>query len=218
MENMIRIAVVQPTYSGWSWCEQSRFFREVGMLDGTSGGSYGINRCINTVILEPPVNLVIDVARNYAVRAARHIKADILFTLDADAVPPEGLFKAFVQHLAQHEGVIAAPATTASNVSIPLRLGEELCADVRSLTEVKHEQDLPGTHCLAYSVSVFDKIAKPYYQFTYTDDHCQLTNTEDCHCHARLFNAGVKFWVDGRFWCGHAKTKTLDRPRAIRLN
>jgi hypothetical protein len=85
------------------------------------------------------------------------------------------------------------------------------------ITTIERTKEIVGAGCIAYHLSVFDKIPQPWYAYKYDETHSSLLNTEDAYCHEQLLAAGIPFFVLGAHWATHAKTHELDRPRIIRF-
>lgn len=197
----MRILIAIPSYDGWTVTSQAAFHLEAGRL---------VDHEI--ILLDPITSLPIDVARNQAVAAARQERADVLFTLDADAIPAPGTLRAFVEFLetqrkAGTPAVIAAPHSMAGGGVVPIG-----CTSAR---EIQQTDQIVSTHTVAYDMRAFDRIASPYYQFEYNADRTYLLVGEDAHCHQKMLNAGIPMFYHAGLWSGHAKMRTLERPRVV---
>lgn len=172
------------------------------------------------------------VGRNRAVKQARQQNVDILFMIDEDMGVPFAFFEAALEFLKKQRepSAIGVPYCTAppnEDVTVFERTGKESGApDPRwKLDRIRREdaarregiERVPnlGTGCIAYDLRVFDEIEPPWYEYGYNDDHTEVLETEDCHCHRRLCVAGVPLYVHWGLWAEHFKGKKVMRPGVL---
>jgi len=190
----VKVLIGLPSYNGWLRAELAVFLATEA-----------------TGTLWPVLHEPTDVARNKLVRHAQTIKADVLFMFDADAAPTQGTFKALLDKAIEEPCVVAAPYLSGSG---------HLCVEGVPLAEaVKleglHRVGNVGTHVVAYSTSVFEKVSPPYFSYGYNAMHTALTDSEDCVAHRKLAEAGVPIWCAFDHWAGHVITKKHDKPRVV---
>lgn len=174
---------------------------------------------------KPLVAFPTSVARNQLVKLAQEQDVDFLWMIDSDCHPDPAFFESSFHFLrtAPEPSVIAAPYVSGNGdvmvfeCTTPQVSREYL--DIWNLTWIPRGDAFRrdgiervasiGTHLIAYDMRVFQKIKKPYYQYLFNEDHTALTETEDCHCHRQLFNAGVPMYCDWDHWAGHFKSQLL---------
>jgi hypothetical protein len=188
-----------------------------------------VSPLVDDVLHIPVASVPTPTARNKLVKTCQDRKADILFMVDDDCLPPEGFFKAAVQFLTSHAGpaVIAVPyccgppnedvqvfrfvtkESHSANAGFSLEhYGREEAARLTGIERVANI----GTHLIAYKMSAFDKITKPYFDYDYNAEHTRTIETEDCYCHRHLWFAGVPLYVHWDYWAGHWKAKNVVKP------
>ena len=203
--NHPRVLIGVPTYDGWLRAEAGLFLGHV-----------------------PPKNVIIrrhqplDVARNFIVRESQRRKADVLIMLDADADPAEGTFEALRDAALAEPCIIAVPYCSGSGhvcVYLPLPDGSpgEMpigVADAVQRTGLHCVANV-GTHCVAYSVPIFDRVPPPWFEQGCDETRSLLLETEDCIGHRRLREAGVPVYCHFDFWAGHWKEVRKDKPEVL---
>jgi hypothetical protein len=218
-----RVMVARVVGDGWHRQEVTQFVSEAIRVCTADSR-------IDDVIDCPIGRTPTPAARNILVAECRKHAIDFLFQIDDDMRPPAGFFKAALDFLIAHDGpaVIGSPYCTAPpredvcvfewatgrshtpsaafavvNVvreDAAKRKGIETCANI-------------GTGCIGYSVSAFDRITHPYYQYSYADETCTLvTETEDCWNARKLYFAGVPLYVHWDFWSEHRKEVWVGKP------
>lgn len=196
----LRILAACPTVNGWLRGEAACFLANAGAAN-----------------ILPVRGFLTDVARNGIVAEALRRKADVLVMVDADADPAPGTWEAIVEAALSTGGVVGVPHCTAGgHVAVHVEPGEsdiEL-RDAVSRTGL-HEVSDVATHCVAYPVEVFRKVSPPWYSYTYNEKHTAFVNTEDCVCHRKLREAGVRFWCHFDYWAGHWKEKCIGKPELL---
>jgi hypothetical protein len=132
--------------------------------------------------------------RNFIVETFQQSKMDYLLMIDSDVIP-QGNILDMVNH--DKDVVSAFIKTYKGTEIIPLAMnkvdgGYKVYATLeRGLNKV----DATGTGCMMIKKEVFDKLAKPYFQFQY-DKEGRLTNGEDFNFCDKINDAGMEVWFD----------------------
>lgn len=164
----------------------------------------------------------IDVARNFIVREALRRKADVLFMLDTDADPAKGTFEALRDAALTEPCIAAVPYCAGSgHVCVYLPLPDGLPGEMPIGMEDAvnraglHRVANVGTHCVAYSVSIFNRIPSPWFEQGCDETRSLLLETEDCIGHRRLREAGVPIYCSFSHWAGHWKEVKKEKPTVL---
>lgn len=202
---MPNILVGVPSYDGWMRCEVALFLGHVPRQ--------------NVLIRR---HQPLDVARNFLVSEARRRKADVLFMLDTDADPAEGTFEALRDAVLAEPCIAAVPYCSGSgHVCVYLPLPDGLPGEMPIGVEDAvtrtglHPVANVGTHCVAYSVSIFDRVKPPWFEHGVNETKSLLLETEDVIGHRRLREAGVPVYCDFSHWAGHWKEVRKDKPEVL---
>jgi hypothetical protein len=180
---------------------------------------------IDELIDIPVARFPTDCARNCLVDAARELKADLLFMLDEDASPDHSFFKSSIQFLtAQPTPSIVGAAYMSGDGEVQVyrlvpchstdpqqptwRLLKIPRAEAFNSTGIKRVASI-GTHTICYDMRVFDKLAKPYFRYTYNADHTMLAETEEMYCHRHCFERDIPIFCDWDRWSGHWKMQEI---------
>jgi hypothetical protein len=172
------------------------------------------------------------IARNVLVKVAREHGCDFLVMLDEDMGVPPAFFKEALAFLVKHPGpaAIGVPYCTSSpreDVLVFEHAAAESGAPgaAWAITNVVREDAARrtgieecaniGTGCIAYSMSFFNALTLPYFDYSYNEDHTQVIETEDCYCHRRAWQKGLDLFVHWDFWGNHYKLKRVSKPIPI---
>jgi hypothetical protein len=128
-------------------------------------------------------------ARNNGVELAQKFNADYIFFLDSDMVfPPNALFRLLLH------GRDIVGATYTKRVAPFGILGTKVAEQPAVLTgELLEMQRIP-TGCLLIRMSVFDKLAKPYFRFD-VDANGSIVGEDYVFCD-KAREAGFRIWCD----------------------
>ena len=155
-----------------------------------------------------------DFARNEIVREFLETDCDILFMLDSDVVPSTRLFDLIIEHGTRWEAAGATyPVWMANKIVItaysehPDGKGKLALSDVP--TKGIDFVDGLATGCLLLKRSVFDKLSKPYFEFTFDPDTREMIGGEDLGFCTKLNKLGIKFFTDFSMVCNHYKNVGL---------
>ncbi len=148
----------------------------------------------------------VDCSRNLLVNEAQRRNADVLFMVDADAVPKKGTYQALLEQATQEICVVGCPYF-ARGRGVPVRLANQTQA-LNELQGLQAVENL-GTHCLAYNMQAFNRIKPPYFEHKYNERHTVCLDTEDFVCHSRMRAAGVPLYVHFDYWAGHSISELL---------
>lgn len=175
------------------------------------------------------------VARNRIVRTARELGCDLVFMLDDDMEPAEGFFEAAVMFLLplQRQGkaaVLGSPYCMAPpeervcvhhwetreshSPSVAWKIAHIPREDAARRSGIEQVANI-GTGCVAYTAACFDLVPAPYFDYTYSADHCEVIETEDCYLHRRLVMRGGEVFCAWDHWAAHHKAKRVGKPVAI---
>lgn len=156
-----------------------------------------------------------DYARNAMVEDFLASTADVLFFLDSDVVPPTDIFDLA---LAEKWDLCGAPYPvfmTPSGFKHPqvtftvYRRGSKGLYAADLPNEGREEVEGLATGCLFIKRHVFDKLAKPYFEFKYDAETRAMTSGEDLgFCH-KVNELGYKFLVDYSMVAKHYKSVCL---------
>jgi hypothetical protein len=128
-------------------------------------------------------------ARNNGVELASNFKADYIFFLDSDMVfPPDALFR-----LLLHRKDIVG-ATYTKRVAPFEILGTQLAQQPAVLTGDLLEMQRIPTGCLLIKMTVFDRLARPYFRFD-VDASGAIVGEDYVFCDAAR-EAGFRIWCD----------------------
>ncbi len=234
METHLKIVLAYPMADGWLRAEASAFVTAAVLhAEMSLVGQRG--PCRMDLIQLPISRFPTDVARNNAVKVAQENGADLLVTIDDDMRVPPAFFQHAVEFLVAHKGsaAIGVPYCTGGNEAVTVHEWAATHTRNGSMhpnghTNIKHigREDAArrmgiervpnlGTGCIAYTMSCFDKVTKPYYRYSYNEDHTVLMETEECYCHRRLCFAGVPLYVHWDFWADHWKGCWIEKPAII---
>ena len=205
----IRVFVATPT-TGTVADAQVWFWRETERLYGDRIEFIWPEACVRRVFH--------DFARNALVEEFLASKADILFFLDSDVVPPSSIMDLVLQHETwQAAGAPYPVFMTPGGHSLPqvvftaykgAKDGKGLGAsDVPS----RGTEFIDGlaTGCMFLKREVFAQLQKPYFEFKYNNETRQMTEGEDLGFCMKLNKLGIKFFVDYEKVAKHYKNVCL---------
>lgn len=202
---MSQVLIGVPSYDGWMRCEAALFLGHVPRK--------------NVIIRR---HQPIEVARNFIVREALRRKVDVLFMIDTDADPAEGTFEALLAATLAEPCIAAVPYCSGAGhvcVYLPLPDGSpgEMPIGVEDAVQRTglHRVANVGTHCVAYSVSIFGRVKPPWFEQRCDETRSLLLETEDCIGHRRLREAGVPVYCHFNFWAGHWKERRVGKPEVL---
>lgn len=146
-----------------------------------------------------------DMARNEIVRAAQTNQVEWLFFLDTDVViPPDTIARLMAHNLPIVSGVYFTRSppleptvwkeVKGGKQAIPFQVGQMI------------EADFIGAGCLLIHMSVFDKITKPYFEWTLSfEDPNDFSKgrSEDFEWCKKVRDRGYKILVDTSIQCRH---------------
>jgi hypothetical protein len=207
-EKKVKVYCAVPT-TGTVADAQTYFWRETEKRYGNKVEFIWPEACVRRVFH--------DFARNAHVEDFLKSGADILFFLDSDVVPPNDLFDLVLDH--EKWSLAGAPYPvfmTPAGVDRPQlvftaykgRAGHGLgAADIPK--EGKEFIDGLATGCMFIKREVFDKLAKPYFEFTYEAESRKMVEGEDLGFCRKVNDQGFKFYVDFSKVCKHYKNVCL---------
>jgi GT2 family glycosyltransferase len=147
--------------------------------------------------------------RNYCVVQAQRNGSDYLFFVDDDMVLPEFTLEALLEHKKDVIGVnsYSRCLPQASTVGLMDKDGKYMHPDKHTAWEMRippslFEAYFVGAGVMLIDMKVFNKIEKPYFDFTY-DENGQVKNGEDGHFCDQVRKAGMKVWCDPTIEIGH---------------
>jgi hypothetical protein len=157
-----------------------------------------------------------DYARNALVEEFLSSEAEILFFLDSDVVPPSDLFEIVLKHESWELAGAPYPVfMTPAGYERPQLVFTVYKRGAKGLgaAEVPNEGtefvDGLATGCLFIKRGVFDKLAKPYFEFKYDANNRHMTEGEDLGFCKKVNALGYKFFVDYSMTCKHYKSICL---------
>jgi predicted O-methyltransferase YrrM len=169
------------------------------------------------------------VARNRLVKVCQERHVDVLFMVDDDMAPPPEFFRAAIKFLLNHKGPVAIGVPYCSGppredvmvfewasgqsgtAETPWCVTNIVREDAARRTGIEAVPNL-GTGCIAYKLSCFEALDRPYFNYSYNEDMTEVTETEDCFLHRRLNFAGIPLFVSWNHWAVHHKQKAVGRP------
>ena len=186
---------------------------------------------VENVTLIPIASFPTNTARNQIVdQFLANPDNDFLFQADTDAVPPEDWFESALAFLVaskearmigcpyvgSNEHVMVHRWTTPDNV-LPPKIECYPREEAATKTGIEEVANI-GTHMVAYKRSCFEALEPPYYDYGYTcPKKVKVLETEDCWCHRRMQQKGVKVYCDWDRWSMHLKTRPLMKPHLYEL-
>jgi hypothetical protein len=176
-----------------------------------------------------------NVARNCIVKKAQEFadpKVDILGMIDADMLIPPEFFPFAFEFLIKHQGPACigvpyctggekegltvsewfSPRSSDSAPGVEVRAVDRL--DAARRTGVEEIANM-GCGCVFYTMSCFEKITKPYFNYSYNADCTAVIETEDCWCHRKLSFAKVPVYVAWDYFSQHRKDMWIPKPVRI---
>lgn len=147
----------------------------------------------------------IDHNRNQIVDVFMKEGFDYLLMIDSDIEPPVDVLK-IVDNKAD---VCSADIVTSKGKEV-IRLAMKKVQGGYRYEPIKEgliEVDATGTGCMCISRKVFEKMAKPYFQFIYRNGI--LINGEDFNFCEKAKELGFKIMYDTRIKCNHFQTYPL---------
>ena len=174
-----------------------------------------------------------DICRNTLVQQAQQNSIGYLFMVDTDMEPCYDFYPSALKFLINHHepSIIGSPYCSGDGRvlvydftsdqdlgtgDVPWRLREIGREDAVRRTGVERIANI-GTGWIAYDMRVFQHLSKPFYKYTYNQDHTQVIETEECYLHRRLFHGDdgksrTKIYCDWDRWSSHYKVKKVGRP------
>ena len=180
----------------------------------------------NIEIIDCPIQkFPTDTARNVLVNIAHQHNVDLLFMIDEDASPPYSFFKQAIQFLTKQPipSVYGCPYLSGDGEAQvfrfipvhspdPVQPAWKLLRIPRAEAFIKKGVDRVasiGTHCICYDMRVFNQIAKPYYRYSYNEDHTAVVETEDCYAHRNMVQNNIPIFCNFDSWAGHWKLQEI---------
>lgn len=158
-----------------------------------------------------------DFARNKLVDEFLASKADVLWFLDSDVVPPASLLDLVTVHGDKWE-IAGAPYPVFIKIDGYEGPQVVICVyqkDAKGLHAAKIPYsgtdfvDGLATGCLFIKREVFKDLKKPYFEFKYDSEDMQIKEGEDLGFCLKVNSLGYKFFVDYGLVCRHYKTIDL---------
>src|SRR5579885_1981421 len=219
------VCIARPAADGYERAEVGNFLVEAVTV---SLSDPEVRPLIDDVLHVPVSLFPTNVARNKIIDLCQERRVDICFMADADSAPPAGWFKAAFLFLAGHHGpaVIGCPyvcggpeqrvqvfewQSPGNHAQTSFALKHVNREDAARRTGIQEVANV-GTHCVAYKVSCFDVIDRPYYSYTFDAAQTEVLDTEEVSCHRRLHLAGVPVYVSWDHWSSHFKEERHDKP------
>jgi hypothetical protein len=198
-----------------------------------------IGHCYRDVNLHPELGIelndcIVDcagthVARNWAVKNARDIGADVLFMVDHDNGPHRDWFLFACKFMKDHPAaVVASPYCSARpfqinqpdrqvNVTVRDALhphGSRYITrdEAAELTGVQPAYGVP-TGVMALGLPLFDKLPSPWFEYRYLNAEKTQAGTEDFYFSEHAVNAGIDVFVAWDHWADHYKIERVGRPQ-----
>jgi hypothetical protein len=147
----------------------------------------------------------VDEARNKLVEEFLKTDCTHIFFVDSDTIPPaDALDKLFALNADVASGL--TPLVNGGNATITKwnAVGAD-DKEIKPNTGIHRSRGV-GASCLFIRRSVFEKIKKPYFRFTFKDDGgnpCYVS--EDIFFCSLILRAGMDIKVDSSILCRHAK-------------
>ena len=152
--------------------------------------------------------LRIDAVRLLMVNYAIENGFSHILMLDDDMIFPDNLLTTLLRHAEEGKRVVSGlygaksppfhwflmPITTKGHVWKREGIDHERVYEVKSI----------ATGCLLIDLSIFEKLAKPYFLLR-MDTFGRITKTEDCYFAANCLINGIKMYVDAGLVCQHLK-------------
>lgn len=140
--------------------------------------------------------------RNYCVIQAQRNGSDYLLFVDDDMVFPDYTLESLLEHNADVVGVnsYSRCLPPSSTVGLMDKEGNYMHPDRHTAWEMRipsklFEAYFVGAGVMLINMKVFDKIEKPYFNFT-TDKNGMIVNGEDGYFCDQIRKAGMKVWCD----------------------
>lgn len=134
---------------------------------------------------------IVAIARNNAVAMAQDAKSDYLFFVDSDMVFPATTLLRLLIHQKDVVG-----ATYMKRVSPFSVLGTALNPQPDDLPPGLLEMSRVPTGCLLIKMSVFDRLARPYFHFDVNPENGDIVGEDYLFCD-KVKAAGMRIWCDG---------------------
>jgi hypothetical protein len=175
------------------------------------------------------------VARNKLVKAARQQDVDYLLMVDDDMSVAQGFFKTAFVHLLKHKPCAIGVPYVCGGIHNQVQVFEFQSPnnDTQKSFRLEHvpREDAArrkgieqianiGTGAIMYNMAVFDRFEEVhghcnFFDYTYSPDHTEVVETEDCYFHRHLYFADVPLFVSWDHWAQHIKPVALDKPYVL---
>lgn len=157
--------------------------------------------------------------RNYCVVQAQKNGSDYLLFVDDDMTFPAGTLSRLLSHDKDVVGVnsYSRCLPLSSTVGLMDKNGEYMHPDKHTEWEMQIPDGLfkayfVGAGVLLIKMTVFNKIKKPYFQFT-TDKNGQIIHGEDGYFCNKVKKAGMDVWCDSSLDIGHLGEYSYSKPK-----
>lgn len=159
-----------------------------------------------------------DFARNETVKEFLNSDCDVLWFLDSDVCPPEGILDVISLHWDKWE-LAGAPYPVWMKPAGEASFQAVFTVYNRNETGGMAAASIPSdgigfvdgiaTGCLFIKRDVFSKLEKPYFKFIRNEETMNVERGEDIDFCMRVSDLGYKFFIDYSMVCKHFKTVDL---------
>lgn len=167
-----------------------------------------------------------DRARNAYVEQFLASKADVLWFLDADVIPPDRVLDLITEHWdkwklagASYPVWMPPPGSDTPQCVFTVYSKDPVSGKMhpaRVPTQGLVEVDGMATGCIFIKREVFEKLTKPYFEFKYDNESREIIEGEDLGFCKKTSDLGYKFFTDFSMACHHYKRiSLLDVSNAI---